>query len=161
MARRPAATDDENSIAAYLEAHNAAREGLTSAEEGLLSWNATLADYAENYAKKMASSTGCSDLYHSGSEEYGENLAWGSGEFMTGKAAVEMWVSEKANYTYATNSCKTGQMCGHYTQVVWKATAAVGCARTKCAIDPPGGFHTTLQADRPGAIARHDPICMG
>jgi pathogenesis-related protein 1 len=45
---------------------------------------------------------------------------------------VDSWGSEKADYDYANNSCAPGKMCGHYTQMVWRTTATVGCARAVC-----------------------------
>ncbi|KAK2987450.1 hypothetical protein RJ640_018587 [Escallonia rubra] len=79
---------------------------------------------------------------------YGENLAKGSGDF-TGKAAVDLWVGEKQYYDYNSNSCASGKVCGHYTQVVWRKSARVGCARVRCNngwwfitcnYDPPGNY---------------------
>ena len=37
-------------------------------------------------------------------------------------------------YNHATNTCSapSGQSCGHYTQVVWRASTAIGCARVVC-----------------------------
>ncbi|XP_008222550.1 PREDICTED: basic form of pathogenesis-related protein 1-like [Prunus mume] len=61
---------------------------------------------------------------------YGENLAEGYGE-MTGGQAMKFWVTEKPNYDYASNTC-VGDVCGHYTQVVWRNSTHVGCARAKC-----------------------------
>ncbi|CAN4112055.1 unnamed protein product [Withania somnifera] len=69
-------------------------------------------------------------LVHSDSP-YGENLAMGYGDF-SAVEAVNLWVGEKPNYHYASNSCRD-RMCGHYTQVVSKDTIQVGCARLKCA----------------------------
>ena len=31
--------------------------------------------------------------------------------------ALTAWYEEKADYTYSTNACVPGRMCGHYTQV--------------------------------------------
>ncbi|CAH9144574.1 unnamed protein product [Cuscuta epithymum] len=73
----------------------------------------------------------CSELVHSGSDIYGENLAWCSGE-MSPEEAVKMWVDEKKYYSYNQNACAGGQMCGHYTQVVWQKTRFVGCAKALC-----------------------------
>ncbi|KAH8498627.1 hypothetical protein H0E87_017527 [Populus deltoides] len=86
------------------------------------------------------------NLVHSNGP-YGENLAKGSGSF-TGTAAVNLWVAEKPCYDYASNSCVGGQ-CLHYTQVVWRNSVRVGCARVKCTngwwfvscnYDPPGNY---------------------
>ncbi|WMV44847.1 hypothetical protein MTR67_038232, partial [Solanum verrucosum] len=61
----------------------------------------------------------------------GENLAKGSGDFM-GRAAAQLWVAEKPNYNYGTNQCASGQVCGHYIQVVWRNSVRLGCGRARC-----------------------------
>lgn len=64
---------------------------------------------------------------------YGENLAEGY-DNMDGDAAVKFWLTEKADYDYNSNTCKGKEAyeCGHYTQIVWRDTKSVGCARAKC-----------------------------
>ncbi len=42
-------------------------------------------------------------------------------------------MSEKQYYHHDTNSCDSGRVCGHYTQVVWRNTTKVGCAVYTCA----------------------------
>ncbi|KAL9371184.1 hypothetical protein Peur_036324 [Populus x canadensis] len=130
----------QNSQQDYLNAHNAARSQVTVAN---IIWDNTVAAYALNYANSRISNC---DLVHSNGP-YGENLAKGSGSF-TGAAAVNLWVAEKPYYDYASNSCVGGQ-CLHYTQVVWRNSVRVGCARVKCTngwwfvscnYDPPGNY---------------------
>lgn len=130
----------QNSQQDYLNAHNAARSQVTVAN---IIWDNTVAAYALNYANSRISNC---DLVHSNGP-YGENLAKGSGSF-TGTAAVNLWVAEKPYYDYASNSCVGGQ-CLHYTQVVWRNSVRVGCARVKCTngwwfvscnYDPPGNY---------------------
>nr|DAD36268.1 TPA_asm: hypothetical protein HUJ06_006908 [Nelumbo nucifera] len=108
----------------YLDAHNTAR-----AEVGVdaLIWNDKLAAYAQNYADQRVED--CT-LMHSGGP-YGENLAGSSGS-LSGTGAVNLWVGEKQYYDYSTNSCSDGQVCGHYTQVVWRNSLRVGCATVQC-----------------------------
>ena len=60
----------------------------------------------------------------------GENI-FGSGGAATAKQAVDTWAAEKANYQYATNTCSG--ICGHYTQIVWRTTVKLGCAKGTCA----------------------------
>jgi pathogenesis-related protein 1 len=60
----------------------------------------------------------------------GENIYGGSGQ-PTAQQVVDLWVSEEGNYDYATNTCSG--VCGHYTQVVWRTTAEIGCAMHDCA----------------------------
>ncbi|CAB4290778.1 unnamed protein product [Prunus armeniaca] len=68
---------------------------------------------------------------------------------LSGLDAVDMWLVEKADYNYDSNSCADGKVCGHYTQVVWRNTARVGCAKVRCNsggtfigcnYDPPGNY---------------------
>ncbi|KAA8536306.1 hypothetical protein F0562_028784 [Nyssa sinensis] len=102
----------QNSPQDYLNAHNAARAEVGV---GTMTWDDTVAAFAQNYANQRS---GDCNLVHSTNRPYGENIAVGSGDF-TGSAAVDLWVGEKPNYDYNSNSCAAGQMCGHYTQVVW------------------------------------------
>jgi hypothetical protein len=45
---------------------------------------------------------------------------------------VDAWGNEKKDYDYANNSCQSGAVCGHYTQVVWRSTKLVGCGVASC-----------------------------
>ncbi|XP_041990507.1 basic form of pathogenesis-related protein 1-like [Salvia splendens] len=113
----------QNSPQDFVDAHNRARAEVGVAPVG---WNATVADYALRYAEKR--SGGC-ELEHSGGP-YGENLAEGYGEF-SAVDGVGLWVGEKPSYDYASNSCVGGE-CLHYTQVVWRDSTQLGCARKQC-----------------------------
>ncbi|KAL0307523.1 UNVERIFIED_CONTAM: Pathogenesis-related protein PR-1 [Sesamum angustifolium] len=75
------------------------------------------------------------ELMHSfpeGDFQLGENIYWGSGTTWTPMDAVSAWADEEKYYTYSSNSCAEGQQCGHYTQIVWKTTRKIGCARVVC-----------------------------
>ena len=111
---------------AYLTPHNSARSQVGVSA---VVWNVTLASYATSYAQSQVSK--CTPLTHSGGP-YGENLFWGSGNAWTPQKAVGYWVDEKAYYNHTTNTCAAGKVCGHYTQVVWKATSSIGCASVTC-----------------------------
>ncbi|KAJ1287635.1 hypothetical protein BS78_02G025700 [Paspalum vaginatum] len=111
----------------FVSLHNTARDevGVES-----VSWDSEVASYAESYAEKRKSD--CA-LQHSGGP-YGENIyaAWGSSAG-TASDAVGSWVAEKKYYHYDTNTCDAGQWgCLHYTQVVWRASTTIGCARVVC-----------------------------
>ncbi|KAK7319548.1 hypothetical protein RJT34_04270 [Clitoria ternatea] len=116
----------QNTKEDYLEAHNKAR-----AEVGVdpLKWNDTLAAYALKYGHSMIPKN-C-EMEHS-MGPYGENLAGGSGA-MSGRDAVNMWVGEKPFYDPNSGECVDG--CLHYTQVVWRSSTDLGCARVKCLND--------------------------
>ncbi|XP_027338874.1 pathogenesis-related protein 1-like [Abrus precatorius] len=70
----------QNSPQDYLNAHNTARSQVGV---GPMTWDATVASYAQNYVNTLK---GSCKLVHSGGR-YGENLAWSSGD-LTGIAAV-------------------------------------------------------------------------
>ncbi|KAI4992372.1 hypothetical protein ZWY2020_051789 [Hordeum vulgare] len=108
-----------------LKEHNAFR-----AKEHVppLTWNATVAQYAQQYANKRK---GDCALKHS-TGPYGENLMYGEGKAWTWRHTVDEWSEEKKNYHYGSNSCDAGKQCGHYTAVVWKGTTGVGCGRVTC-----------------------------
>ncbi|KAI5661247.1 hypothetical protein M9H77_20570 [Catharanthus roseus] len=114
----------QNSIKDYLDAHNAARARVGV---GPMRWDNRLAAYALDYANKQKGR--CPNLIHSRGP-YGENLAAGSGDF-SGKQAVDMWVAERRYYHHGSNSCRGGE-CRHYTQVVWRNSVRLGCARVRC-----------------------------
>ncbi|XP_018499791.2 pathogenesis-related protein 1-like [Pyrus x bretschneideri] len=125
----------------YLNSHNAARAAVGVVP---LTWDDNVAAYAQKYANQHV---GDCNLVHSGGP-YGENLAMSTSD-MLGTAAVDLWVAEKADYIYESNSCANGKVCGHYTQVVWRNSARVGCAKVRCSsggtfivcnYDPPGNY---------------------
>ncbi|KAL7206288.1 hypothetical protein ACSBR2_019070 [Camellia fascicularis] len=108
----------------YLNGQNAVRAQVGV---GPLTWNNTVVAYAQNYAN---SRIGDCNLIHSNGP-YEENLAKGTSSF-TGANAVSLWVREKPYYDYKSNTCVGGQDCGHYTQVVWRKSIHLGCARVLC-----------------------------
>uniref|UniRef100_A0ACD5ZXN0 Uncharacterized protein n=1 Tax=Avena sativa TaxID=4498 RepID=A0ACD5ZXN0_AVESA len=115
----------QNAIANILKEHNLfrAKEG-----EGPLTWNATVAKYAQKYAEQRR---GDCALKHS-TGPYGENLMYGDGKSWTWRHTVDEWSEEKKHYHYNTNTCDPGEQCAHYTAVVWKDTTSVGCGRVTC-----------------------------
>ncbi len=141
-------------------AHNSVRSGI--GVQGLV-WSDELAGIAQEWADHLVENNGCI-LRHRPREGrfapgYGENLYWagplrmssGQNEIqqITPDKVVKSWAGEAADYEYESNSCRPGRTCGHYTQVVWKQTARVGCGRAVCAdksqvwvcnYDPAGNF---------------------
>ncbi|KAK7302638.1 hypothetical protein RJT34_13531 [Clitoria ternatea] len=113
----------QNSPEDFLEVHNEAR-----AEVGVgpLSWNHTLEGYAQRYANERIPDC---NLQHS-MGPFGENIAEGYGD-MKGSDAVKFWLTEKPYYDYHSNSCVHDE-CLHYTQIVWRGSLQLGCARAKC-----------------------------
>ncbi|PQM33133.1 pathogenesis-related protein 1 [Prunus yedoensis var. nudiflora] len=127
----------------YLTPHNIARAAVNV---GPLSWDEKLASYAQKIAIQRIDDC---NLVRSGGP-YGENLAMSTDQRgLSGMDAVNLWVAEKADYNYKSNSCADGKVCGHYTQVVWSNTTRVGCAKVwcnsggtliGCNYDPPGNY---------------------
>ena len=116
----------QDSQADYLNAHNAARSQVGVPP---LTWDNDVAAFAQNYANQRKGD--CQLIHSGGGGRYGENIAWGSGD-LSGSDAVKMWVDEKADYDYNSNTCAAGKQCGHYTQVVWRNSLRVGCAKVSC-----------------------------
>jgi pathogenesis-related protein 1 len=61
----------------------------------------------------------------------GENIYASSGN-ATAQGAVSAWAAEEQYYDYPTNSCDPGEVCGHYTQIVWANSVELGCAKRNC-----------------------------
>ncbi len=167
--------------------HNADR-----AEHGVppLNWSADLAKNAQNWVNgchtakdKDGNVFFCHQILPQNggcgtdpNYKYGENLSWGFPS-RTGVEAVDGWYCEgdPPNYDYNNpkliggwmNGCDNNpnKVNGHFTQVVWKATKSVGCAKNTCSLggqsgtlwaceyDPPGNFN----ADQPGVLNENVP----
>ncbi|KAL9660208.1 hypothetical protein QQ045_025020 [Rhodiola kirilowii] len=133
----------------FLDAHNSARAAVGV---GPLTWDTKVANYAQNYANSHR--VDCKMVHSKG--PYGENLAWSSGD-MSIPAAVKLWVDEKKFYDYNSNSCIGGKTCGHYTQVVWRSSKRLGCAKVRCST---GGTFITCNYDPPGNWNGQRPYSM-
>ncbi len=129
-----------------LASHNKARAAVGVAP---LVWSDKLAMYACDWADHLAStSRRMEHRPHSGrwNQEHGENLFMGSAGHYGVADAVAMWESERSAYDGRTIDESNVHACGHYTQLVWRATRRMGCAKVVCAgnvivvcnYDPPG-----------------------
>ena len=122
-------------VGAAVALHNCARRTVvppaaTPIEP--LTWSASIATMAQNYSNQC-------HYAHSGTSGYGENIYAAAGFTPTMDDAVAAWAQEQSYYNYATNTCSSGKVCGHYTQVVWDTTAQVGCGKTYCTQNSPFG----------------------
>ncbi|CAL5199364.1 unnamed protein product [Lathyrus oleraceus] len=97
-----------------------------------LTWDFQLEQYARWWASQRKPDCKVEHSFPENGFKLGENIYWGSGSDWTPSDAVKAWADEEKYYTYVTNSCVSGQMCGHYTQIVWKSTRRIGCARVVC-----------------------------
>ncbi len=136
---------------AVLDRHNYYRQ---IASENSLFWNKSIAQNAYKWAKELQSQQ-CK-MEHSSSamrsnidniRYLGENLYAVSANYPIEmnqeilKEGVDGWYNEIANYQYDPNgdfeSCPTrnnisqGQI-GHFTQLMWENTQALGCAAVQC-----------------------------
>lgn len=132
---------------AWLTPQNAARAAVGEAP---LVWDPIAAEVAQGYASTctFAHNANRSSQYDAlgGMGGLGENIAAGA-PTQSVSGAVGSWVGEEQYYDHATNTCASGQECGHYTQIVWKGTTAVGCAKVSCTTGSPFGTFASGQWD--------------
>ena len=127
--RRQAQPLTQENISEIVDLHNErrAREGADNMETMI--WNTSLVTLAATWAAGCHWGHPAAD-----NEDYrtiGQNLYMGNQPSM--ESAITLWYDEKVDYTFDTMQCVPGKMCGHYKQVVWATTRAVGCAVHTCA----------------------------
>ncbi|KMZ61465.1 Cysteine-rich secretory protein [Zostera marina] len=143
--------DTSGSAWDFLVPHNVARAQLGIPP---LIWDLSLVGYAQWYAHVRKED--CL-LEHSNyrSVHFGENVFQGDrGYAWTAEDAVNDWINEVRFYNYFSNTCIDGKDCGHYTQVMWRQTMRVGCARVECYN---GGVFITCNYSPPGNIDGQRP----
>lgn len=139
LALAPAVRADGVDAQAILAAHNRWR-----AEVGVgpLQHAPDLAASAQAWADELKQGNRCRMRHSEPRGRYGENLFWASAVVWSDgrrelsavppAQPVDSWGGEKRDYDPAKNSCAPGKVCGHYTQMVWKHSTQVGCARAVC-----------------------------
>ncbi|KAK1322965.1 hypothetical protein QJS10_CPA02g01456 [Acorus calamus] len=114
-----------------------------------LVWDSQLESYARWWAGQRKADCRLQHSFPEGGFTLGENVFWGGyGVDWTPTDAVQAWAGEWRYYTYATNACEKGRVCGHYTQIVWRNTRRIGCARVVC--DGKRGVFITCNYYPPG-----------
>jgi pathogenesis-related protein 1 len=115
------------------DAHNAVRASVSPPADPPLSplvWSDAMVAIAKAHADKC--------VWEHSMGDTGENLYASVGSpAPTPQSVVDSWASEIEFYDYASNGCTPGQQCGHYTQIVWRDTAVVGCAQVTCTVNSP------------------------
>jgi len=104
-----------------------------------VSWNSTLADFAQTYAQA------CS-FEHSASQ-YGESIAAG---YSSPGSAIDGWYRESSIYNYQQPGFS--EQTGHFTQLVWNTTQTVGCGATQCENKQIKGWFLVCEYDPPGNV---------
>jgi uncharacterized protein YkwD len=123
----------------FVCAHNAIRASLPSPQpvpDPLLSelaWNQELAEYAQVHADTCVfAHSDNTERTNAFGQWVGENLAANTGQGYDPYSVTDLWAAEAVDYDYATNTCADGEVCGHYTQIVWRQTTQIGCAKAIC-----------------------------
>ena len=102
---------------------------------GPVTWSKELAVYAQEWANHLAS-TSCSLQHRPNSGKwkrgYGENLFMGTAGYFGVADAVMSWEGEKRYYRGQTLDHSNWYDSGHYTQMVWKESQQIGCAKAEC-----------------------------
>lgn len=140
-------SDDTSFIAAMLQQHNRYRSEL---KLDPLEWSPALAADALAWARHLAKvDKGQHDPEITGKE--GENLWWGTANAFSYADMVNTWGNESQSFREGIfPDCKATPraVVGHYTQIVWRNTRAVGCALAGngrndflvCRYSPPGNL---------------------
>jgi len=126
-----------------LNAHNQARisanNPVPNPALAPLQWSASAASTAQAWADK------CQASHNPELKNLGENIAFATPNKLTTAGVVQGWAAEASNYSYGTNACAPGKVCGHYTQLVWRSTTHVGCATKECDKNSPFAGFTRWQ----------------
>lgn len=147
---------DDGQVDAFVVAHNEVRAAATPTPDPPLpplAFDAELAGIAQAWSARCV-------FEHSEGTGLGENLAFFSGAESGPDDVIDGWASEDAFYDYETNSCAAGEQCGHYTQIVWRDTARVGCGVSTCNLAELGGIEGSFWVcnyDPPGNFIGEKP----
>ncbi|XP_064491906.1 peptidase inhibitor 16 isoform X3 [Pseudopipra pipra] len=118
-------SEEEKKI--ILDEHNRYRSQVSPPARAMmkLTWDKELESLAQSYAEK------CIWDHNKERGRRGENL-FAMAPMLELEFAVEDWNGEEKFYNLTTSTCVPGQMCGHYTQVVWSDTKQIGCGAKFC-----------------------------
>ncbi|XP_032566829.1 peptidase inhibitor 16 isoform X2 [Chiroxiphia lanceolata] len=117
-------SEEEKKI--ILDEHNRYRSQVSPPARAMmkLTWDMELEADAQSHAEKCI-------WEHEESGRHKENL-FAMAPMLELEFAVEDWNGEEKFYNLTTSTCVPGQMCGHYTQVVWSDTKQIGCGAKFC-----------------------------
>lgn len=112
-----------------LQFHNCARKEVGTPP---LNWSPALAAAAQQWSEHLAS-TVC-QMIHTPNNPYGQNIFSGFGKFYDAFDASQAWYSERITGPFENNYIGGSDTTavGHYTQLIWKNTTAVGIGESTC-----------------------------
>ncbi|XP_037741239.1 peptidase inhibitor 16 isoform X1 [Chelonia mydas] len=151
-------TDDDKRL--IVEMHNQFRSQVSPRAADMLkmSWAPDLEAFAKAYAAK------CIWGHNKERGRRGENLFAITDE-MDVEVALEQWYTEHEHYNLTTSKCTVGQMCGHYTQVVWANSERVGCGMQFCktlhGVEDSDLYLLVCNYDPPGNVRGRKPYKEG
>ncbi|NXT68084.1 PI16 inhibitor, partial [Chaetops frenatus] len=116
-------SDEEKKI--ILDEHNKYRSQVSPPAKAMMkmTWDKELEVNAQHHAENC--------IWGQNGDPHRENL-FAMASALDVKFAVEQWNGERKFYNLTTSTCVPGQMCGHYTQVVWAETTRIGCGNSYC-----------------------------
>jgi len=122
----------QDQIKLLLDSHNKyrAQEGASNMKH--MRWNSVLADMGQAWAERCAWGHGQPTGYNSPYDQLGQNNWAHTMDPIDVMEGMKAWYEEKQWYHYDTLQCDSGQMCGHYTQLVWADSEEVGCGMAFC-----------------------------
>ena len=140
--RHSSAVLDEAAIQELLKSHNDVR---AQRQIPPLQWSPRLAADAHEWAERL-SAIGALEQNHR--RRVGQNLFVSYGAARRPSFVVGKWAEESKEYDERRFRCARGEVCGHFTQIIWRRTKEVGCAVASgengefwvCFYSPPGNI---------------------
>ncbi|XP_008150183.1 peptidase inhibitor 16 isoform X2 [Eptesicus fuscus] len=154
-----ALSDEERRV--MVDLHNLYRAQAAPAAANMLQmrWDAELAAFAKAYAQQ------CVWGHNKERGRRGENLFAIMDEGVDVPLAVKEWHVEREHYNFSAATCARGQMCGHYTQVVWAKTERIGCGSHFCeklqGVEETNIHLLVCNYEPPGNVKGHRPYQEG